>query len=85
MGFYEPTYVDGVLQIDEAVLEEGTQKWRETIVGFFLDKKLLYFLVKCHILNKWKLRGSVIIAQDGDLHYFELTSEEDHREILDAG
>ncbi|KAF5188412.1 zinc ion binding / nucleic acid binding protein [Thalictrum thalictroides] len=87
LQFIEPKFADDgdVLQIDEEVLIEGAREWETKVVGFFLDKKLPYSIVKENVLKKWKLLGSMDIALDGDMYYFSFSSEEDRGRVIDEG
>ncbi|KAF5175959.1 hypothetical protein FRX31_034454 [Thalictrum thalictroides] len=54
LQFFEPKYSssENILEIDEEILKEGAMEWEHKIVGFFLDKKLFYSIVKENVLNK---------------------------------
>ncbi|KAF5196087.1 hypothetical protein FRX31_014324 [Thalictrum thalictroides] len=83
--FMEPTLEDGILEIEEEILKEGSKEWEEKLVGFFLDKKLPFMVVKEAILKKWKPKGQVDVALDGDIFYFTFYNSEDKHEALDLG
>ncbi|KAF9619766.1 hypothetical protein IFM89_009239 [Coptis chinensis] len=55
--YIKPTFSDDVLVIEEFILEEGVKEWEDRVVGFFLDKKLPYTLVKENVKKRWKLLG----------------------------
>ncbi|KAF5208333.1 hypothetical protein FRX31_002080 [Thalictrum thalictroides] len=87
LQFIEPKFgtEEDVLLIDEEILAEGALEWENQVVGFFLDKKLPFMVVKETVHKKWKLKGDLDIALDGDMYYFRFTSEEDKEKVLDEG
>ncbi|KAF5180416.1 Ccr4-not transcription complex subunit [Thalictrum thalictroides] len=54
-----PIFKEGILQINDDLIKEGEKDWEETVVGFFLDKRLPYSMVKSLVEKKWKLQGQV--------------------------
>ncbi|KAF5180290.1 hypothetical protein FRX31_030123, partial [Thalictrum thalictroides] len=80
-----PTVSNGVLQLDDSLCEEGAKEWENTIVGYFLDKKLPFSMVKSMVEKKWKLKGVMEMMLDGDLFYFNFSELEDREAILDDG
>ncbi|KAF5207958.1 hypothetical protein FRX31_002456 [Thalictrum thalictroides] len=77
LNFIPPVFKGGVLQIEEGIFEEGSKDWDETVVGFFLDKRLPYSIVKRMVEKRWNLQGDVEILLDGDLFYFNFSNPED--------
>ncbi|KAF5180882.1 Rna exonuclease [Thalictrum thalictroides] len=63
----------------------GAKEWEDMIVGYFVDKKLPYSLVKSIVEKRWKLEGQVEILLDGDLFYFNFKKPEDRDYVLDEG
>ncbi|KAF5192427.1 hypothetical protein FRX31_017985 [Thalictrum thalictroides] len=63
----------------------GAKEWEHMIVGYFVDKKLPYSLVKSIVEKRWKLEGQVEILLDGDLFYFNFNKPEDRDYVLDEG
>ncbi|KAF5187792.1 hypothetical protein FRX31_022621, partial [Thalictrum thalictroides] len=85
LSYYEPELQDGKLIIDEELLEEGAKEWEDKVVGFFLDKKLPYTLVKAQIEKKWTLSGHLDMALDGDMFYFTFQNKEDREYVIEEG
>ncbi|KAF5198337.1 hypothetical protein FRX31_012077 [Thalictrum thalictroides] len=81
--YVEPQVIDGILEIGEEILKEGAKEWAEKLVGFFLDKKLPFLIVKDAILKRWKPKGQVEVALDGYIFYFSFSCVEDKKEALD--
>ncbi|KAF9599390.1 hypothetical protein IFM89_036947 [Coptis chinensis] len=71
---------DGVLEIEEEILEHGAKEWEDKIVGFFL-----YSIVKTQVEKKWNLKGQLDISLDGDMFYFGFHNLEDRDYVLDEG
>ncbi|KAF5204899.1 Rna exonuclease [Thalictrum thalictroides] len=85
LNFCKPIFVDGVLQIDEETCVEGAKEWEDTLVGFFIDKKLPFSVVKNLLEKKWQLAGQFEMLLDEDLFYFNFTSYEDRIKVLEEG
>ncbi|KAF5208336.1 hypothetical protein FRX31_002077 [Thalictrum thalictroides] len=85
LKFCIPNLKDGILQIDEKICKEGAKEWEDKVVGFFLDKKLPYTIVKRAVDKKWNLKGQVEVLIDGDLFYFSFNNSEDRETALDEG
>ncbi|KAF9595409.1 hypothetical protein IFM89_000327 [Coptis chinensis] len=78
---HQTTFSDDVLVSEKSILE--AKEWEDRIVGFFLDKKLPYTLVKENVKKRLKLLGDVDIALDGDIYYFKFNI--DKEDVLDVG
>ncbi|KAF5197200.1 hypothetical protein FRX31_013213, partial [Thalictrum thalictroides] len=85
LNFMEPNFVEGLLVIEEDIWEEGEKDWEDRIVGFFLDKKLPFSMVKEHCSKKWNLKGEMEVALDGDMFYFKFNNEQDRIDVLEEG
>ncbi|KAL5731350.1 hypothetical protein ACHQM5_004088 [Ranunculus cassubicifolius] len=85
LNFMEPNMEGGSIIIDEEILEEGAKEWENRVVGFFLDKKLAFTVVKEKAPKKWKLKGSMELALDGDTYYFTFSLNEDRERVIDEG
>ncbi|KAF5204129.1 hypothetical protein FRX31_006287 [Thalictrum thalictroides] len=83
--FIEPSFKEGVLQLDEELIKEGAAEWEHKVVSFFLDKKLPFTMVKSVVLKRWNLDGEVEIALDGDMFYFIFNSEQDRVNVIEEG
>ncbi|KAF5176160.1 hypothetical protein FRX31_034253, partial [Thalictrum thalictroides] len=85
LNFINPVFEDGKLVLDDEILEEGAREWENRVVGFFLDKKLPYSMVKEILTRRWKLQGEFDIGLDEDMFYFHFNNEEDREYVLDEG
>ncbi|KAF5188106.1 hypothetical protein FRX31_022306, partial [Thalictrum thalictroides] len=83
--FIEPSFKEGVLQLDKELIKEGAAEWEHKVVGFFLDKKLPFTMVKSVVLKRWNLDGEVEIALDGDMFYFTFNNEQDRVNVIEEG
>ncbi|KAF5207819.1 hypothetical protein FRX31_002594 [Thalictrum thalictroides] len=83
--FIEPIFKDGILQVEEEILNLGSKEWEDRVVGFFLDKKLPFSIVKDAVHKKWKLLGQVDIALDDDTYYFKFHNQQDREMVLEEG
>lgn len=77
-----PFYEDDALVPPADVIDAGTTIWKDTLVGFFLDKPLSYTAVISKLKLIWKLKGSVKVKSDGILFLFNFSCAEDRDNIL---
>ncbi|KAF5193157.1 hypothetical protein FRX31_017257 [Thalictrum thalictroides] len=80
LSYTIPMFENGKLVVDDDLLEEGAKEWEAKVVGFFLDKKLPFTMVKNMVEKKWKLKSKVDLALDGDMYYFTFHNEEDREQ-----
>ncbi|KAF5183443.1 zinc ion binding / nucleic acid binding protein [Thalictrum thalictroides] len=80
-----PIYQDGIAVVPQNIISKGIQQWEDLLVGYFIEKKLPFSIVKNTLTNFWKLKGSFSISSDQDLFYFKFNSLEDKKKVLDEG
>ncbi|KAF9609170.1 hypothetical protein IFM89_013560 [Coptis chinensis] len=81
---FETHQVDGIAEIPASILEKGVSMWIDYVVGFFVEKRLLFPLVKAVLACLWKIKGSYTISTDRELYYFKFNLDEDRKQVLDA-
>ncbi|KAF9617452.1 hypothetical protein IFM89_036413 [Coptis chinensis] len=64
---FETHQVDGVTKIPASILEQGVSYWSDYVVGFFVEKRLPFPLVKTTLAHLWKIKGSYTISIDREL------------------
>jgi hypothetical protein len=79
-----PIYEDEALVPPVEVIAAGAAIWKETLVGFFLDKPLSYTAVVQKLKYIWKLKGDVSVKSDGIIFLFNFSCCEDRRSILQS-
>ncbi|KAF9622035.1 hypothetical protein IFM89_029319 [Coptis chinensis] len=75
--------VEGVAQVPEELINKGRNIWKDYVVGFFLEQKLPYPVVREFLRKKWKTKGDYEMVADANLFYFKFTNEEDMRKVLE--
>ncbi|KAF9613609.1 hypothetical protein IFM89_009435 [Coptis chinensis] len=80
---FELEMIEGVTQVPMDLRWKGLNEWREYVVGFFLEQRLLYPVVKEFLKKKWKTKGVYEMVADSDLFYFKFSNEEDKRKVLE--
>ncbi|KAF5198062.1 hypothetical protein FRX31_012351, partial [Thalictrum thalictroides] len=85
LEFEEPKFEGNCLMLDDEMLETGEKEWEHKVVGFFVDKKLPFTVVKEIVQRRWKLKGEMDTVLDGDMYYFTFHNEEDKASVLDEG
>ncbi|KAL5713366.1 hypothetical protein ACHQM5_015447 [Ranunculus cassubicifolius] len=80
-----PELKDGFFEVPASVYEKGVQKWRDHIVGFFVDKRVSFLRVQEQLEDKWKLKGKFEMASDIQLFYFKFHNPEDKKSVLELG
>ncbi|KAF5198562.1 Dnase i-like superfamily protein [Thalictrum thalictroides] len=80
------TEMDGnATVVPKDILDHGAEIWKDHLVGYFVDKKMPYFLVKKTVEREWKVKGGLEISTDGKLYYFKFSAEEDRQRVLEGG
>ncbi|KAF9596122.1 hypothetical protein IFM89_007175 [Coptis chinensis] len=49
--------VDGIAEIPANIVEKGVSMWSEYVVGFFVEKRLPFPMVKVALARQWKLKA----------------------------
>ncbi|KAF5192107.1 Rna exonuclease, partial [Thalictrum thalictroides] len=80
-----PLIVDGVAEVPIDIVNLGLQEWSNSVVGFFVDRRLPYKLVKDSLTKMWKLKGSFTLTTDRELYYFNFSEDEDRKKIVEGG
>ncbi|KAF9619739.1 hypothetical protein IFM89_009081 [Coptis chinensis] len=76
--------VDGKVEIPANILEKGVSMWSDYVVGFFVEKRLPFPMVKAAMARQWKVKGSYSISTDRELLYFKFNLDEDRKQVLEA-
>ncbi|GAV81787.1 DUF4283 domain-containing protein, partial [Cephalotus follicularis] len=68
LSFHEPKTEDGVCIVEplDEVFEVGVKAWSNTLVGYFVGKKIPFKIVKESLEKKWRKWGSVQVITDSD-------------------
>lgn len=88
LQFFPPTSVnDRILVAPPSGLgEAGAEKWKNCMVGYFLDKKLSFLSVQSIAFNVWGKKGLVeVLSNDNGFFFFQFNSREDYLSIIDQG
>ncbi|KAF9609974.1 hypothetical protein IFM89_019530 [Coptis chinensis] len=75
--------IEGVTQVPFDLRWKGLNVWRDYVVGFFLEQRLPYPVVKEALKKKWKTKGDYEMVADSELFYFKFSNEEDKRKVLE--
>ncbi|KAF9613672.1 hypothetical protein IFM89_009635 [Coptis chinensis] len=75
--------IEGVTQVPFDLRWKGLNVWRDYVVGFFLEQRLPYPVVKEALKKKWRTKGDCEMVADTELFYFKFSNEEDKRKVLE--
>ncbi|KAF9589523.1 hypothetical protein IFM89_025241 [Coptis chinensis] len=75
--------IEGVTQVPFDLRWKGLNVWRDYVVGFFLEQRLPYLVVREALKKKWKTKGDYEMVADAELFYFKFSNEEDKRKVLE--
>ncbi|KAF9618797.1 hypothetical protein IFM89_002665 [Coptis chinensis] len=75
--------IEGVTQVPLDLRWKGLNLWRDYVVGFFVEQRLPYPVVKEALKKKWRTKGDYEMVADTDLFYFKFSNEEDKRKVLE--
>ncbi|KAE9445459.1 hypothetical protein C3L33_22645, partial [Rhododendron williamsianum] len=69
-----------------AVEVKGAEKWKNCLVGHFVDKKIPFLAVRSVAFKKWTDYGLVdVLSNDKGFYFFQFGSEGACREIVESG
>ena len=88
MNFFVPQQADGRLVVAPplSVLEQGALRWNCYLVGFLLDNKLPFSVVKSIAMRMWAREGLYeVLAQGKGFFYFCFSNETGLRAVLEGG
>ena len=75
-----------VFLLPKTLATEGSKAGDNTLVGYFIGKRLPYSLVKSATLRLWSKAGLIdMLATDSGYFYFKFNSREDCEAILEGG
>ncbi|KAF9596289.1 hypothetical protein IFM89_008815 [Coptis chinensis] len=66
-----------------SLFQGGLNVWRDYVVGFFLEQRLPYPVIKEALKKKWRTKGDYEMVADTELFYFKFSNEEDKRKVLE--
>ncbi|KAF5199003.1 zinc ion binding / nucleic acid binding protein [Thalictrum thalictroides] len=85
LELFKPVFSDGLAEVPPEIIEEGLAEWNDVVVGFFVDKKLPFKLVKDSLVKIWNLKGIFSVTTDKELFYFSFSDEEDRKKVIEGG
>ena len=78
MKFFEPQQAEGKVVVAPplSVLEQGASRWNCCLVGYILDNKLPFSVVKSIAMRMWAREGLYeVLAQGKGFFYFCFSKE----------
>ena len=87
LQYFEPNPKQrDIVSIPETTISQGSVDWENTIMGYFLDKKLPYSLVHNATSRLWKKHGlHDILATDAGHFFFKFNTSTDCETVLESG
>ncbi|KAF9596140.1 hypothetical protein IFM89_007193 [Coptis chinensis] len=85
LEFLETIEEEDVTIVPNEVIEDGLELWRGYLVGFFVEKRMPFPMVKSTLDRAWKTKAAYEISTDRDLFYFKFMDYEDRQKVLDGG
>ncbi|KAK2649526.1 hypothetical protein Ddye_017015 [Dipteronia dyeriana] len=68
------------------VAKNGSKAWRNCLVGYFIEKKLPFYLIDNIAMRIWGNRGLLeVLANDNGLYFFKFSDDEACYNVLEAG
>ncbi|PIA43548.1 hypothetical protein AQUCO_01900146v1 [Aquilegia coerulea] len=68
---------EGLVEVPDEIVRKGIQEWEQVLVGFFIEKKRPFLMVRDSLLKSWNLKGVVEISTDEELYYFRFNESTD--------
>ncbi|KAI8533106.1 hypothetical protein RHMOL_Rhmol11G0270200 [Rhododendron molle] len=78
-------YENGQVMIPTNISESGALKWKNAIVGCFVDKRLSYFQVRSWAQRVWKTDAEDVVTLDNGFFVFNFRDTETLDSILENG
>ncbi|GAV92256.1 DUF4283 domain-containing protein, partial [Cephalotus follicularis] len=71
LSFHEPKTEDGVCVVEppDEVFEVGVKAWSNTLVGYFVGKRIPFKIVKENLEKNWRKWGSVQVITGSDGYF----------------
>ncbi|KAF9605841.1 hypothetical protein IFM89_018861 [Coptis chinensis] len=85
LEFLETHSDNGVVNVPDDVLDEGIDQWSEYLIGYFVDKRMPFHLVKKSLDRAWKTKADYAISTDKNFFYFKFLDLEDRQIPLYSG
>lgn len=88
LQYYPPCVLNDKLVVNPPVEIEisGVSKWKDCVVGYFVDKKLPFMAVKKIAEKIWGKFGlSEVLSKDEDFFIFQFDRAGAYRQIVEAG
>ncbi|GAV92808.1 DUF4283 domain-containing protein [Cephalotus follicularis] len=88
LSFFEQKTENGVCIVEppDEVFEEGVKTWSNTLVGYFVGKRIPFKIVKENLEKKWKKWGSVQVISGVDGNFlFRFSNSTSCEQVLSNG
>ena len=88
LKFFEPTFEDSkvIVSPPPEIEEQGSKKWENCLVGYFLDSKLPQGVVRSIMLKLWAKQGLMDAIHHGSGFYiFRFSQPSGAKEVLESG
>lgn len=85
LNFIQPAYDNGLLVAPLEFLDRGLELWSEIVVGFFLERRLPFYVVENSTEKNWSGLGTYHILGDKNLFYIKFEKPEDRNRFLALG
>ncbi|KAF5175627.1 hypothetical protein FRX31_034784 [Thalictrum thalictroides] len=71
--------------VPRTIIDKGVDLRKDHLVGYFIDKKMPFYLVKRAVEREWKLKGGLQITSDGKVYYLKFVDLDERKKILEGG
>ncbi|GAV83566.1 DUF4283 domain-containing protein [Cephalotus follicularis] len=88
LSFHEPKEQDGVCIVEppDEVFEIGVKRWSNTLVGYFVGKRIPFKVVKEQLEKKWRKWGAVqVVTADNGNFLFKFDNNTSCDQVLSNG
>ncbi|KAG5560627.1 hypothetical protein RHGRI_003823 [Rhododendron griersonianum] len=88
LQYFAPFFVNEKLVVSppEEVVLLGSEKWKDCVVGYFIDRKLPFRAVKSIAERIWAKFGLVdVLSNDEGFFFFQFDKVGAYRELIEAG
>ena len=74
-----------VVIIDDEIVKEGCEKWKNTLCGHFVGYRMPYAEIRYNLRRMWGKFGLVDIVSQGERYLFKFKDDTGMDQILESG
>ncbi|GJV27430.1 zinc knuckle CX2CX4HX4C containing protein [Tanacetum coccineum] len=74
-----------IVMLNDEIIEQGCEKWRNTVCGFFVGCQVSYNEARYHLRRMWSSFGFIDLMINGGVYFFKFHGENGVDEVIKNG